>query len=74
MYLYVNFRGKQEWAIQRKRKHCAMTQYKDKQMKKHKKHGKLKGVFKHSFNYEINKINNARKTNLDTHILFEGET
>jgi hypothetical protein len=35
-----------------------------------KKHGKLKGVFKHSINYEINKIKNARKANLDINILF----
>ena len=34
------------------------------------KQGKLKGVFKHSINYEINKIKNARKANLDIHILF----
>ena len=48
-----------------------MTQYKDKQMKTNdKKNGKLKGVFKHSINYEINKIKNARKDNLDTNILF----
>ena len=39
-----------------------------------KKHGKLKSVFKHSINYEINKIKNARKANLDTNILFLGET
>jgi len=37
---------------------------------KQTKHGKLKGVFRHSFNYEINKIKNARKANLDTNILF----
>ena len=35
-----------------------------------KKHRKLKGVFKHSINYEINKIENASKANLDTNILF----
>jgi hypothetical protein len=35
-----------------------------------KKHGTLKGVFKHSINYEINKIKNARKANLDINILF----
>jgi hypothetical protein len=38
--------------------------------KKTKKHGKLKDVFKHSINYEISKIKNARKANLDTNILF----
>ena len=32
--------------------------------KKMKKHGKLKGVFKHSINYEIIKIKNTRKANL----------
>jgi hypothetical protein len=36
---------------------------------KQTKHGKLKGVFKHSFNYEISKIKNAIKANLDTNIL-----
>jgi hypothetical protein len=35
-----------------------------------KKHGKLKGCFKHSINYEVNKIKNVRKANLDTNILF----
>jgi hypothetical protein len=34
------------------------------------KNGKLKDVFNHSINYEINKIKNARKANLDTNILF----
>ena len=34
------------------------------------KNGKLKGVFNHSINYEINKIKSARKANLDTNILF----
>jgi len=38
--------------------------------KNEKKHGKLKGVFKRSINYEINKIKNARKANMDTNILF----
>ena len=36
---------------------------------KQTKHGKLKSVFKHSFNYEISKIKNAIKANLDTNIL-----
>jgi hypothetical protein len=38
--------------------------------KKWQKHGKVKGIFKHSVNYEVNKIKNARKANLDTNILF----
>jgi hypothetical protein len=40
------------------------------QANEEKKHGKLKGVFKHSINYEINKVKNAGKANLDTNILF----
>jgi hypothetical protein len=38
--------------------------------KKWQKHGKVKGIFKHSVNYDVKKIKNARKANLDTNILF----
>ena len=38
--------------------------------KNEKKHGEPKGVFKQSINYEVKKIKNARKANLDTNILF----